>query len=564
MKKEYVNLLETKQYEKLVDIISTNKNLSFDDSYALAISQFHLDLHNQSRSTFKKLLSNNYKVLNCLNFLYFIEKKNNNKLFISYLLKIIKIEDYKEILIQQLYSDLIAIKKFYYFEKFYKIILKEKMKKVDCLRIVNHFIKKQEYRLGFITLAHLIRRHKVNKLELFDYLGVIYEKYKKYFLLSKKKQKININQSVLFRSFLNKKNEITHIEEIEKISPRYWRFIDNFDNFLTSEELIKYINDLDSRKSFKIDEKAFVSHKIARIYERAEKFEDAAKFYDNFHDLLPVSKLYVEKLHDRNDQEFNVFRQYVKKCNNKINSKKIFNSKNKDPIFIVGLPRSGSTLISQIIGSHSLTKTLGEVSFFGDTFKYFINIHSTDYSQLLDLNKIDLINFKRIYLLNTFTSGDQYLVDKMLTNFIQIPFIKKIFPNAKIIITERDYKDIALSMYTNYFEGDAMSFSSSFSSIIKYIAFFNKVKNYWFEIYDDLYLINYEKLILDQKSETEKLLNYCGLNYEEQCLNYYESKNVVDTVSFSQARKKIYKNKISYWKNYADIYFKEFNELNLQ
>lgn len=193
-----------------------------------------------------------------------------------------------------------------------------------------------------------------------------------------------------------------------------------------------------------------------------------------------------------------------------------------------------------------------------------MNIYNPTIDSLLKLTPIDMINFKRLYLRNSLILNNKTIIDKMLTNFIQIPFLRSIFPNCKIIFTDRDYRETAFSIYRNFFDVEAMSYSNSFEEIVKYIKFYHKVKNYWQSKIDNLYIIKYEHLINNQILETEKLLNYCDLNFENACVNFHSSNNPVDTVSVSQVRSEIYKSSSGFWKNYEKIYSDYFNDLNLE
>lgn len=106
--------------------------------------------------------------------------------------------------------------------------------------------------------------------------------------------------------------------------------------------------------------------------------------------------------------------------------------------------------MSQILASHSSTSSLGETPIFSDLFKYFMNIYNPTIDSLLKLTPIDMINFKRLYLRNSLILNNKTIIDKMLTNFIQIPFLRSIFPNCKIIFTDRDYRETAFSIYRNF------------------------------------------------------------------------------------------------------------------
>ena len=234
----------------------------------------------------------------------------------------------------------------------------------------------------------------------------------------------------------------------------------------------------------------------------------------------------------------------------------------KNLIFIVGLPRSGTTLLHQIISSHSKTFGAEESDIITDFFNDKFN------------NKTSLLEFfsnefntkeKRSKLANEILSKykmydrDKIIVDKMPFNFRWIGFIKILFPQAKIIHSNRNPSDSAFSIYRNLFEGPEMGWAYNQNYLTKYVALYNDLMSFWKQkLGNFIYESHYEKLVSDQINETKSILKFCNLNFEESCINYTDNKIPSKTVSVFQVRDKVYKSSL----NLSDKYLDYFTFLN--
>jgi len=241
---------------------------------------------------------------------------------------------------------------------------------------------------------------------------------------------------------------------------------------------------------------------------------------------------------------------------------------NKKLIFIVGLPRSGTTLTHQILAAHSKVHGAGEIVILDQWIKKKIN--NQDFISLFKNHSInsdekikDIINnyFSKISYIKT---SKNIILDKNPLNFQWLGFIKILFPNAKIIHCTRNLKDTALSIYKNAFEINSMVWSNDQEDLVQYMSLYLDLMKFWEKkIPNFIYNLNYEKLINNQKEETEKLLNFCELDWEEDCLNFNKKANPITTISITQARKPIYKTSLNSYKkyyNYLDM-FKKIEKL---
>ena len=169
--------------------------------------------------------------------------------------------------------------------------------------------------------------------------------------------------------------------------------------------------------------------------------------------------------------------------------------------------------------------------------------------------------FSKISFINTNKSN---ILDKNPLNFQWLGFIKILFPNSKIIHCTRNLKDTALSIYKNAFDINSIVWSNNQDDLVKYISIYLDLMRFWEKkLPNFIYKLNYEKLIENKEEEIQKILNFCELEWEEDCLNFNEKANPIKTVSVTQARKPIYKTSLnSYEKyfNYLDM-FKKIDEI---
>lgn len=228
-------------------------------------------------------------------------------------------------------------------------------------------------------------------------------------------------------------------------------------------------------------------------------------------------------------------------------------------IFIVGMPRSGTSLIEQIVSAHSLVYGCGELDFLNRIIKreFFTN-DNVDTIKFKNLNDDNIENFTDDYIkfVEKFELHSSKYTDKAPLNFIWIGFIKIFFPNSKIIHCVRESKDNILSLYKNSFD-EHLNFTYDFDDLFVFYKEYLELMDFWKKKFPDtIYDAVYEKIINEPKNEIEKLLKYCDLEYEENCLKFYNNKRLIKTVSSSQARKPIYNSSVSSFRNY-EKYFKD-------
>jgi len=225
------------------------------------------------------------------------------------------------------------------------------------------------------------------------------------------------------------------------------------------------------------------------------------------------------------------------------------------PIFIVGMPRSGTTLVEQILSSHPDVHGAGELE---EIRRISLEMLKTgENGRLLagcldDLTVDDCNRLAARYLdhLDGLAGGAARVTDKMPQNFIGIGVIALLFPGARIIHCRRDPLDTCLSCFINDF-GATHDYATDLATLGAYYGEYRRVMHHWKDVLGIPMLeIDYEALVADQESVTRRMLDYCGLEWNERCLHFHDNRRAVATSSYDQVRRPIYSRSIGRWRNY--------------
>ncbi len=229
-----------------------------------------------------------------------------------------------------------------------------------------------------------------------------------------------------------------------------------------------------------------------------------------------------------------------------------------DPIFIVGLPRSGSTLIEQILASHSQVEATRELP---DVVGFALELGSRNepgttpsYPEgVAQLTSAQLAAYGERYLAQTRPQralGRRFFLDKMPTNFTHVGFIHLMFPTARIVDARRAPLACCFANFKQHFQR-GMSFSYSLTELGRFYRDYVELMAHFDAVLPGrVYRVRYESLVSDLPGEVRRLLEYCGLPFEPQCLRFHETRRVVQSASSEQVRQPLYTDALDQWRNY--------------
>ena len=381
------------------------------------------------------------------------------------------------------------------------------------------------------ALQHLISANKINPLNHFNYflIGTHYmwtgerEKSSQYF-----RKSLEIN-SMYGQSYYG----LSRVENIKLDDPLFTQAI----NLLKSENIPD-------------DEKVFLHFFIAKIYESMSRVE---LFFNHLNQGCTIQKKLNQYNFDytRNLQQ-KIENVYVKHSSDlrEIISKSSDIKTEITPIFIIGMPRSGTSLIEQILSGHSMIFGAGELSIINDEMEKILLL---DYKQNEFIENI--LNLRRAYLnFLKAISNKVYVTDKLPLNFHWLGFIKLIFPNAKIINIKRDPIATAFSIYKTLFVRGALNFSYSFSDIIQYFKLYESAMNFWSRnLPDDVLNISYHKLVENPRFYINQMCEFIEVPFEENMIDISLNNRPVHTASDQQIRDKIRSENTQLWKKYENF-----------
>ena len=329
-----------------------------------------------------------------------------------------------------------------------------------------------------------------------------------------------------------------------------------------TEKHIKYYSEKLEREDLGIQDKILINYSFFEYFKNQKDYQKAGSCLIKSNDAQYSIKEF-DLRHER---------QFYKKLKDIFSRKLDFICEerlNKQiPIFVCGMPRSGTTLCEQILSSHSKVTGAGELDFLTEAtdtrliqptkeqIKHFEKF-------LKSKNSLKLVRNKYLERLAQRDKNDSlYICDKMPHNFLFIGLIKLILPEAKIIYCKRDPMDNCFSLYSHKFIDVSHQYSYNQKMLVEYYKLHQDIMEFWLKNYtDDIFVLDNEELVNNQEVLSKKLIDFCDLSWEKQCLEFHKNKRQVRTASIEQVRKPINNKSIGAWKKYESYLSEMLSEL---
>jgi tetratricopeptide (TPR) repeat protein len=347
----------------------------------------------------------------------------------------------------------------------------------------------------------------------------------------------------------------------QKASTSHYNFGDAFWSLanlkiysFSSEEIIQ-MQTLEQAQKTTFEDRFHLSFALGKAFEDMYNYDQAFIYYERGNSLKK------QQLGYQSEQIESECRVQIEVCNTALFEQHARPNNDKEysaqPIFIVGMPRAGSTLLEQILSSHSLidgTMELPNIMSLSHRLNGRGGINRPKrYPKVLEELSVEQLNkFGNDYIEDTqvYRQGAPYFIDKMPNNFRHLGLINLIFPHAKIIDARREPMACCFSVFKQLF-AEGQEFSYSLEDTALYYKSYVELMEHWNKVLPNKILcVQYEEVVTDLETQVCKLLDFCGLPFEEKCLSFHQTKRSVRTASAEQVRRPIYQSGMLQWKNF--------------
>ena len=433
-----------------------------------------------------------------------------------------------------------------------------------ALDYIDVLIKRQKYAKALEEAKKLYTKDKDNLRFMIAYAVTLQqtnkqeealELYNKILNIDKKNPEILVSKGHLQKTFGDLKGSIDSYKKSYKIDQyygdAYWSLA-NLKTYEFNDEEIMQLEKMTQDEFINDNEKIYMSFALGKAFEDRGEYNKSFRNYQNGNSLKKEFTKFDLKLFDeecKNQKEVCTLDLF--------DSKADWGLETKEPIFVLGLPRVGSTLIEQILASHSMVEATHELPNIL-ALSHKLNLRKVQektsrYPEILlslSAPQLKMIGEQYIKDAEIFRTNKPFFIDKMPNNFRHIGLIKLILPNAKIIDIRRNSMSACFSCYKQLF-AEGQEFTYDFGDLAGYYNNYVELMEHWNQVLPNQILsIKYEDLVNDFEYSVNKILNYCNLDFEDECLSFYKNKRSVRTPSSEQVRQPIYKKGLDYWKNY--------------
>jgi tetratricopeptide (TPR) repeat protein len=358
-----------------------------------------------------------------------------------------------------------------------------------------------------------------------------------------------------------KNNAINCYERAIALQPNFanvHRNLSTLKKYKEGDPQIAQMQLLFAKNDLSISDRTNLCFALSKVYKDLQMNDELFEVLDEGNNLRKKELNYS---FDKDSIRHSFYKDSFKDFDGKINNIDIKPLKIK-PIFIVGMPRSGTSLVEQIISSHSKVFGAGELEFLIKAIAPIVD-DCIMKKCLLSGTEFSAIREKYFNGVAKLSIQEKIITDKMPTNFEYIGFILNAIPEAKIIHLKRDPMATCWSIYSHYFPSGGFDFAYSMNDIAHFYNSYIELMDSWHKLFPQkIYDVNYEFLTSNQEDETRKILAYCELEWENDCLNFQNNERSSKTASVLQVKKGIYQGSSETWKKYDTFLETLMHKLN--
>jgi len=339
-----------------------------------------------------------------------------------------------------------------------------------------------------------------------------------------------------------------------KIDPRHTPslfMMMRFKKMTSHNEVMEQAATLFNDPSEPINNRALLAFGLGKAWEDLKEYDKSFTYY------AEGNRIRRESIGFDISDEWRNLKETKNLFNEKIFSRHQIQTSNAEGLFfIVGMPRTGSTLLDKILAVHPNVVDIGETDDLREVVGSLTNGDRTNINQqnLLQATDAQLASAAESYLdrIHRFFGESENYIDKTLPNMWLVGFIHLLFPNAKILHCSRNPLDNCFSIFSTDFEGSFFRFAYNLQELGEYYRVYRDMMEHWHNVLpsEAYYEVSYESLVASPEEESRRLIKFCGLDWDDACLNFHESKQAVQTSSLAQVRQPIYKSSIERWKRY--------------
>ena len=328
-----------------------------------------------------------------------------------------------------------------------------------------------------------------------------------------------------------------------------WQSLANLKTYKFQSSEIARMESLLKNPALRKMDRVYLHFGLGKAYEDRREYEQAFSNYANGNQIKRDESRYIaEHMSEEFEEQRKVFKTLAP-CREGYDA--------PDPIFIVGMPRAGSTLLEQILSSHTqvdgtqeLPNILSAVHQLRSRNKDFDRLNYP--RAIKELSAEELREFGRAYIEDTRTHRAEapFFIDKMPNNFRHIGLIKRILPNAKIIDARRHPLSCTFSCFKQLF-AEGQEFSYNLEDLGHYYRDYVQLMDFWHQCFpNEILHVQYEDVVDDLESQVHRILAYCDLPFEEACLSFWQTERAVKTPSSEQVRQPIFKSGVENWQDF--------------